>query len=142
MNRTAAALIASLAGLISIDAGAAPLRADHPLLGTWELKLPNSTCVDRMTFLQSGRVLTTSGAEVGESDSEIADQPDNRGFFKWIDKVVTDNGKADCVGSVTPVGDVAVDYIRLDESGDHFALCFSESKSNCVGPYVRRRLPR
>jgi hypothetical protein len=141
MNRIAAA-IASLAWLTCLHAAASPLRADHPLLGTWDFKLPGSGCVDSMTVLRSGKVTSTSAQEIGESDAEISDKPNDRGLYKWVDKMTASNGKPDCGDSVTPIGDVAVNFIRLDASGDRFMLCLGEAADPCLGPYVRRRLPR
>ena len=139
MIRMLAAVTASLACL---GASAAPLRADHPLVGTWQINLPNG-CVERMTVLQNGHVLAVSGAENDESEAEIADQPDARGLYKWRDKVISNNGKPDCGDAHTPVGDVSVVYVRLEASGDRFNVCLGDAKSDpCLGPYIRQQLPR
>ena len=139
MNGIAASAIACVFLVASSAAAAAQLRADHPLLGTWKFAVPGSSCVETLTVTRSGRIDVVSGAQIGKSDSEIADRADERGFFKWVDKTIEDNGKADCGGSITPIGDLATTYIHLDESGGSFLQCFSESLSDCFGPYVRQR---
>jgi hypothetical protein len=139
MLRILAVLTASLACL---GAAAAPLQTDHPLVGTWEFKLPNG-CVERMTVLQNGHVLAVSGAENDESEAEIADQPDARGFYKWRDRILSNNGRPDCGDTLTPVGDVSVVYVRLEASGDRFHVCLGDAKGDpCLGPYIRQRLAR
>jgi len=139
MIRFLAVVTASLA---CMHAAAAPLRADHPLIGTWEFRLPNG-CVERMTVLQSGHVLAVSGAETDESEAEIADRPDERGLYKWRDRILMNNGKPDCGDSLTPVGDVSVVYIRLDKSSERYMVCLGEAKADaCLGPYIRQRVPR
>ena len=139
MIRMLAAVTASLACL---GASAAPLRADHPLVGTWQINLPNG-CVERMTVLQNGHVLAVSGAETDESEAEIADQPDARGLYRWRDRILSNNGKPDCGGQRTPVGDVSTVYIRMDKSGERYMVCFGDAGADeCVGPYIRQRLPR
>jgi hypothetical protein len=140
MHRIAAAAIAVLSfPLASISAAAAPLRADHPLLATWQFTMPGSGCVETLVVKQNGTIAVTSGAEIAVSQAQIADRPDERGFFRWVDKILEDNGEPDCSGGVTPVGDVSVTYIHLDAGGERFALCFSEDPADCVGPFVRRR---
>ena len=136
-------LLATLATCLAcLDAAAAPLRVDHPLIGTWEVRLPNG-CVERMTVLQNGHALAVSGAETDESEADIADQPDAHGLYKWRDKILSNNGKADCGGQHTPVGDVSTVYIRMDKSGDRYVVCFGDAGvDQCVGPYIRQRLPR
>lgn len=130
--------LAGAAGWICAAAHAAPTRADHPLLGVWEWSIPDTRCTERMTVRQDGTSTVTSGQEVSESETRIADQADADGFYEWVDKITKTNGKPDCAGEVTPVGDVSTTYPMLSATGDRMMLCLAK-KGPCFGPYVRQR---
>jgi hypothetical protein len=49
----------------------------------------------------------------------------------FVDTIVEDNGKPDCRGMVTPVGDVAVIYIRFEDQGNAYLLCPEENLRSC-----------
>ena len=139
MNRSILAAAALASSLLAVSAGAAPLRPDHPLVGTWTIVVPGTRCTETLTILPSGLSPVTSGEEVSESVVEISDTAAANGFYKWVDRVTKTNGRKDCAGEVTPVGDVATNYIRmLDASGTRFAVCTDETARQCFGPYVRQ----
>ena len=117
---------------------AVPLRVDHPALGIWEWVIPGAGCTEVMTLRADGTSGVTSGEEVSESESRISDQPDAGGFYRLIDKITRTNGKPDCAGQLTPIGDVATTYLKLNSDGDKLMLCLSR-KGACFGPYIRRR---
>ncbi len=132
----ALALASSLPGM---PAGAAPLRPDHPLIGTWAFAIPGAHCTETITFLAGGMSAVTSGDEISEATVEISDTPAASGFYKWVDTVTRSNGGKDCAGGSTPVGDVATNYIRLlGARDDRFAVCTAENPDECYGPYVRQ----
>lgn len=116
---------------------AGPLRADHPLLGTWRFTLPDGSCTEVYTFKADGTSEVTSGDEVSTSAIEFSDQPSDLGYYKWVDKILKNNGKKDCGGSTTPTGDVATSYIRLHPSGNKLLFCESENLDACLGPVNR-----
>jgi hypothetical protein len=116
-----------------------PLRPDHPLLGNWRFTLPDGSCTETHLIKPDGTTIVTSGDEVSESAIEVSDQPDSDGFYRWVDRIVRNNGKKDCAGSSTPVGDVATTWIRFDAGGDRMIMCFDKTLAQCMGPIVRVR---
>ena len=129
--------IAACAVLLALvpSAGADPLRADHPMIGAWQVSVDGCTEVYRVD--RSGSMRVTSAQQVSTSRIEISDQPSGKGYYKWVDTVVDDNGKKDCGGRVTPVGDVAVDFVMMSPERDRFLMCADETSRACFGPFVR-----
>ncbi|HEU4844588.1 MAG TPA: hypothetical protein VFT05_10015 [Burkholderiaceae bacterium] len=127
------------AALTAAAAQAAPLRHDHPLIGTWQITLADGSCSETYRIRDDGSSLVTSNEEVAESTFDIADQPDALGFYKQVDRVVKDNGKPDCSGEVTEVGHVATSYILFHPSGNMFLMCFERDMHSCIGPFIRVR---
>ncbi|HUL66666.1 MAG TPA: hypothetical protein VLW55_18860 [Burkholderiaceae bacterium] len=122
--------------LVATGATAQTLRADHPLIGTWQFTGPNR-CVETYVVHPDGTAQVTSNEEVAESQLTIDDQPTPKGFFKWVEKTVKDNGKKDCSGSVTTAGNVVTSYVLLNQSKDMIAMCEREDRGSCVGPFKR-----
>lgn len=118
---------------------AAPLRPDHPLLGTWRIDLPDGTCHEVYRIYRNGTSLVTSAAEVSQSRFEISDQPSERGYYRWEDRIVKDNGQPDCQGQVMVPDHSAINYILMHPDGDQFLMCGDEGLNNCIGPFVRLR---
>ena len=83
-------------------------------------------------------MLVTSGAQTAESEFEIDLVPSANGFYRWVDKIVKDNGKPDCMGGIMQVGHVVTNYIIIDRSGKGFLLCEQERLDTCVGPFRRQ----
>jgi hypothetical protein len=135
----AAVALFALFALAAAGGQAAPMRHDHPLIGTWALTLADGSCSETYRIRDDGSSLVTSNEEVAESTFEIADQPDALGFYKQVDTVVKDNGKPDCSGEVTEVGHVATSYILFHHSGEMFLLCFEHDTRSCIGPFIRVR---
>jgi hypothetical protein len=118
-------------------ASAGPLRADHPLIGTWKVTFPDGTCEETYLVRPNGTTFVTSAEEVAESKFELSDKPSEKGFYKWVDTITKDNGKKDCSGEVTQVGHAVTNYIRLHPSGEMCLLCEKEDIDTCIGPFVR-----
>ena len=139
MKTSLQAVLALLALAFQLpDAAAAkPLREDHPLIGTWQITLPDGSCQEIYRYRSDGTTLVTSAQEVAESNFDIADQPDAEGFYKQIDTVVKDNGKRDCSGEVTKVGHKATNYLLFHPSGNMFLMCFEHDMRSCIGPFIR-----
>jgi hypothetical protein len=129
---TALGLAAMVAG-----AAAAPLRADHPIVGVWRLELPEEACTETYRIRADGTALVTSAEEVAETAFEIADRPDAQGFYRSVNRIVKDNGKADCSGNVTPPGQTISTFILFHPSGDQFLMCQRADMRSCIGPLVR-----
>ena len=144
MNRrsVAGALLVTLA-LAQVPAPAqnvkrTALPADHPVIGTWKLDLPEVKCFEIYHLRADGTSSVTSGAETAETEFEITDNPSHRGFYKWVDKITKENGKPDCMGSVMEVGHVATAYVSFHRSGKMFLMCETEDLERCIGPFVRQ----
>ena len=116
-----------------------PPKANHPILGTWTFAVPGTNCQETYYMRPNGTTLVTSGEEVAESVYEIADEASPKGFYKTTDVIVKGNGKKDCSGEVTQVGQKATNYIRFDPSGSVMIMCRSESMDACFGPLRRVR---
>jgi len=120
-------------------ARAGELAIDHPFVGTWKLAIAQLNCTETYVFLRDGTSHTTSSEEISESHFEIAQQPSARGFYRWTDTIVHNNGKKDCSGNVTKPGRTITQYVLFHHSRDIFFICREESRAACFGPFVRQR---
>ena len=116
---------------------AAPPAASHPILGIWQLTLPDGSCSEIYRFRGDGTSLVTSAAEVSESEFNIPAQPSVKGFYRLDDKVVKDNGKKDCSGEITKIGSKVTHFVQFHPSGSLFVMCMAESLDACIGPFRR-----
>lgn len=127
-----------LAASLMLAQAATVLRADHPVIGTWRLDLPDGRCHEIYRIRRDGTTLVTSAAEVAETEFEVSDQPDAQGFFNWSDQIVRDNGQPDCSGEVTPVGQRVIQRLIFNPAGDMFLMCLPDHPQRCIGPFVRQ----
>lgn len=119
---------------------AAPaLRQDHPIIGTWQFTLPDGSCHEIYRMHEDGSSIVTSAQEVAEAAFVIEDQPDSDGFYKQVDTIIKDNGKRDCGGAVSTVGQRSTNYILFHHSGNMFLSCAERDLRRCIGPFVRLR---
>ncbi len=114
-----------------------PIAKDHPILGRWTITIPEVSCSETYTFRPDGTSVVTSGEEIAESVLEISAKPSPLGFYKWTDRLVKDNGKKDCAGEITEVGQVVTNFVQFHPSGVAFILCAGESLDRCIGPFMR-----
>ena len=128
---------ACMAAPPAVPPAAVPIRPDHPLLGAWEITTKNEQCVETWRIDRAGTMLVTSADEVAEARFTIADQPSARGYYKWVDTLVKDNGKKDCWGQVTKPGKTTTRYVMMNPARDRFILCTAEDGRQCFGPFVR-----
>jgi hypothetical protein len=135
--RTLTGLFASLCLAAALPAQAAAPSASHPLLGIWILTIPQLGCSETYHFRGDGTTLVKSAEEVSESEFTVAEQPSAKGFYKFDDKIVKDNGKRDCSGEVMKPGTRATNYIRFHPSGARFVMCQNETMDACIGPFER-----
>jgi hypothetical protein len=131
--------LALQAVLFAAPAAAGPLRADHPLVGSWTLDLANETesCQEIYRFRADGTSLVTSAQEVAQSRFDIDDKPSAKGFYKMVDTIEKDNGGEDCGGEVTAPGNATTRYLLFSEDQDQFIMCEDESPQACIGPFER-----
>ena len=116
-----------------------PLPADHPLVGTWKLELPATTCSELYRIKADGSTQVTSGAQTVETDFNVALKQSGYGFYKWVDTVTAQNGQADCTGRKIETGHVATNYAIFNRDDSEFLLCAAEDINTCVGPFVRQQ---
>lgn len=116
-----------------------PLPANHPFIGTWRVEQSDLKCIEEDEIHSDGTTSVTSGQEHSESEFLISQMPDPNGFYKWIDKITKNNDLPDCWGSTTPVGDVAVNFVRIDQDGVKLRLCRDESTSSCYLEFQRAK---
>jgi len=120
------------------EATRAPLSSGHPLIGSWWAEFPKFKCSEEFEIRADGTRVSRSGEERNESEFVITPLPSAKGYYKFTDRITKNNGKPDCFGSVTPVGDVAVNYVLVHPSGQRLALCSSEELSSCMAVYYRK----
>lgn len=129
--------LACAVAVAAAGAVAAPVRSDHPIVGTWRFVLPDGSCNEVYRMRQDGTALITSAAEVVETEFDIDDQPDENGFYKSLDKIVKDNGQYDCTGQISEVGHAVSSFILFHPSGNMFLMCLERSMDACLGPFIR-----
>ncbi|MYM92846.1 hypothetical protein [Duganella vulcania] len=140
MNKRLRRVGAVLAMVSMAQAGAvgkAPLRQSHPVIGTWQITIPDGSCSETYRIRADGTTLVFSNEEVAESTFAISDRPDKEGFYKEVDTIVKDNGKRDCLGDVTKVGRSVTSYLLFHPSGDMFLMCVERRTDKCIGPFIR-----
>lgn len=115
-----------------------PLPAIHPLIGSWRIDLKSANCHEIYNLRADGTSTVTSGEEVSENEFDITLLPSMAGYYKWVDQIVKDNGKPDCMGSIMEVGHVATNYILLHPSGKAFLMCQEENMTKCIDPFIRQ----
>ena len=125
----------------ALTAGAAalarPPAEHHPLIGAWTITPTDGSCTETYIVRRNGTTLVTSAEEVSESEVDLSDEPSPKGYYKWVDKVVRDNGGKDCSGHITAPGSETTNYILFHPSGDLFLMCAAEDIGTCFGPFVR-----
>ena len=117
---------------------AGPLRADHPLIGLWKVVVNQGTCYELYEVNANGTSHVMSAEEVSDSVNQVDDQPNAKGFYKWVDTIVSNNSKSDCSGEPTLTGDQAINYVKLSKSGESFIVCQDGNMRGCFGPFIKQ----
>jgi hypothetical protein len=113
-----------------------PLRSDHPIIGAWALRADDNGCTEIYRISREGTSLVTSADEVAQTRFQVSDRPSAKGYYKWVDTIVKDNGKKDCSGKVTKPH-TTTSYILMNETNKAFISCQNESTKACIGPFVK-----
>ena len=129
------ALLAASATLQAQEVRPTPLAPGHPVVGAWRLDVPGTKCHEIYDIHADGSMDVTSGSQAASSIFEMSATPSPKGFYKWVDKIVKDNGKPDCTGAVMEVGHVATNYLLFAPSRRQFLMCAAEDMGHCVGPF-------
>jgi hypothetical protein len=123
--------------MASVHAALEAPRPGHPILGIWELRVPDADCTETYRFRGDGTSLVTSRQEISESEYHVRAQPDAKGFYALDDRVTRNNGKQDCSGETVKAGAAVRNYLRFHPSGNMFLMCFQETMGSCIGPFRR-----
>lgn len=115
------------------------LAAHHPLFGAWKITDKRGTCIETYDFRSNGIAYITSGREVAEVAYNIATAPSAKGFYRWSQKIIRDNGEPDCSGNTMRVGDEFTWFIQFDAAQQTIMICNGESNAACFGPLQRQR---
>jgi hypothetical protein len=141
MSTIAFSLSLSLLAALPARAATPQATANHPLVGTWTIASPDRKCVESYQYLPNGIVKITSGEGMSESTYSISAAPVANGFYKYADEVTKDNGKKDCSGEFTHVGEKSISYMQFDPRNELLIVCQSPTDKECIGP-LRRALPK
>ena len=133
-------LIVALLALPSIaqEPSKSSLPEGHPLVGTWRIDLQDGKCFEEYEVRADGTKLSRSGEERNESEHSISVIPSSNGFYKWTDRITKNNGKPDCSGGFTKLGNVAINYVRIHPSGQRMLLCELEDMKSCYAEFYRK----
>ncbi len=111
---------------------------EHPLVGTWRIDLNDLKCFEEYEVRADGTKISRSGEERNESVHSISVVPSTKGFYKWTDRITKNNGKPDCSGNLTPLGSIAINYIRLHTTAERFLMCEAEDLNSCFAEFYRK----
>jgi hypothetical protein len=105
-------------------------------VGTWSLSLRGATCHETIEFLADGTAHVVSGSEDSVSGYAMAKLPKPDGSYVWFDWILKNNGRPDCLGHLTSVGDKAINYLLPIPSGG-YKLCSTADGHGCIGTMSR-----
>ena len=134
------ALLAAVTGIAGAgDVVKSPLPPSHPLTGSWVLVFPDPRCHEEYEFRDDGTRYATSGQQILVSDFSVSEYSGGKGHpYLWVDKIVSSNGKADCNGNDTPVGDVATNYIYMEVGNHRLWLCKGPDPATAYAAFDRK----
>jgi hypothetical protein len=115
-----------------------PLPSEHPLVGVWRIELAEGKCVEEYELSADGTKKSKSAGERNESEFMISSGTRGIYWYKWVDKITSNNGKPDCTGSFAAVGHTATNYVIVHPSGQRFALCEREDMNSCYAEFFRQ----
>jgi hypothetical protein len=128
---TAAALAQAAACLADAPA------PDHPLIGTWDLTIPQQHCSETYEFRADGSRHTLSAAEESDGEYVVSAQPDAHGVYTLRDTITRTNDKPDCDGRVTHLSSPQTVTLYLAPLRGGFLMCFDAALEKCLGPMTR-----
>ncbi|RZJ25057.1 MAG: hypothetical protein EOO54_07525 [Haliea sp.] len=112
--------------------------AAHPIAGVWSWTLFDGKCTETRQYRGNGTVLSTSGEAVVEGTYQVTPQASEKGFYTITERVVRENGKADCYGDEPgDAGEGQVRHVQFSPARDRMIVCRDESLQACYGPLVR-----
>jgi len=115
---------------LALPAAAESTAAD--VVGRWQWKPTSGSCTEIHEYFADGRLITHSGDEILESRYVIAQAPQGPGLFRVVSTTTGSNGKPDCLGKLTPIGNTATVYLRFNNAG-WFYTCAGANSMSCYG---------
>ena len=119
---------------------ATPPPPKHPIVGTWDVYVTGTDCVETWEIRADGTTHNFSGAEESFSEYQVSRSPNKQGSYIFLDTITRTNGRPDCLGGRTPAGNQATDYL-VPLPGDRFKICSDAALADCVGVLVRASPP-
>lgn len=113
---------------------AKPPSPGHPIVGLWHVL--GSQCTETWDIRADGTTYNLSGPEESYSEYEVSADPGGGGAYVLTDTITKSNGKPDCTGSITAIGDRATVYM-LPISKDRFKMCINQALTLCVAMLIR-----
>lgn len=135
MRTVTSSLMLSL--LVCSGSGNAQTTDKPSLTGTWQYQPRGTSCAEQYYFRSDGTVMVTSGKEVTESTYILSEKQMGAGFYPFEMQVMHTNGKSDCKGNQTPVGQRTSTYVRFQSQGERLILCRDTNLAACMGPLIR-----
>jgi hypothetical protein len=133
--------VVAAAVIFGATASATPPAPGHPVLGTWQVLVVATDCIETWTFLPDGTTRSQSVNEDSNSVYTISDQPAAGGYYTVVDRITKTNGGIDCSGQPgAPLGDVATVYLAPRGEGK-MALCMDKELKECPGLMVKVASP-
>jgi hypothetical protein len=114
---------------------ATPPRVGHPVVGKWQLQLPEG-CTEIYEIRYDGTTHVFSATEESFSEFEVTDELTPEGYYVLVDTITNTNGLPDCLGHTVPVGDRSTAYLQPTSDGG-FRMCFDPALTSCLGPLRR-----
>lgn len=135
MRTPARILLGATACVLAGGAPAAAPAPDHPLIGTWQLSLPGTPCIETYEYRADGSAHTRSAEEETQIQYSVSATPDAQGDYVLTETILSSNGKRDCGGQLTPSGRAVTLYLAPLRGG--FLLCADAALQSCIGPMTR-----
>jgi len=128
-------LIGALLSAATVSS-ARPPDVGHPIIGKWTLTTTDSACTESWEFRPDGTTHNVSGSEESTSTYEISELANPVGGYTLIDTITKTNGKPDCTGNRSPVGDRVELYLLPITTGG-FMVCPTLDGAACIGSMFR-----
>ena len=138
-TRPAAALLAAL--LLADAAPAVPPKllapaSGHPAVGVWRTEYRDG-CVETYYLHGDGSAVHTSGGAVSRGVFSVSSSPAANGAYVLVERPAESNGRPDCGGAVTTVGQASTLYVFFDAGRQQMLGCYDAAGRQCFGPLLR-----
>jgi len=110
-------------------------KDENPVLGDWEWNPTRGKCKEFHTYRDDGTATSKSGDEILEKTYNVSDA--GRGMFLVEMEITSSNGKNDCLGSSTAVGEKSRIYVMPLNDGGYFT-CAEPNGMSCYGSAIKR----